>query len=82
MQSQLHEEPLWFNLDRKPKDYSLNLQASSKNANQQRRVEQIFVDETDRLLLTRLNEMKIADNEESGDSADDADEDVSFSIFI
>jgi hypothetical protein len=52
---------------------------------QQRRVEAIFVDETDKLLLTRLNEMKISDNAASSEDESDCDnlnDGVSLLIFI
>ncbi|KAI6190736.1 RNA polymerase II subunit B1 CTD phosphatase RPAP2-like protein [Aphelenchoides bicaudatus] len=76
IQRQLHEEPLWFNLNRRQKQYSLELDSSQRNQKLQRRPEDIFVDETDRLLLTRLNELKITDRVDSAsENEDEFDED-------
>jgi hypothetical protein len=75
VQRQLHEEPLWFNLDRPQKKYSLKVD-SNGSAQRPRRPEDIFVEETDKLLLTQLNKMRIADNAESA-SENEAEEEVS-----
>ncbi|KAI6177931.1 putative RNA polymerase II subunit B1 CTD phosphatase rpap-2 [Aphelenchoides fujianensis] len=59
VQGQLYEEPLWFSLERKQRAYDLDVGEGTRPP---RKPEEIFVDQADRLLVTRLNEMKIADS--------------------
>ncbi|KAI6219201.1 putative RNA polymerase II subunit B1 CTD phosphatase rpap-2 [Aphelenchoides fujianensis] len=59
VQGQLYEEPLWFSLERKQRAYNLEIGEGTRPP---RKPEEIFVDQADRLLVTRLNEMKIADS--------------------
>ncbi|CAD5235252.1 unnamed protein product [Bursaphelenchus xylophilus] len=70
IQMQLYEEPLWMNWERKPKQYQVDLPHGGHSSN--KKFEDIFSQETDRLLVTRLNDLKIAENRGS-DSEEDAD---------
>ncbi|KAI6203745.1 hypothetical protein M3Y94_00591900 [Aphelenchoides besseyi] len=71
VQRQLYEEPLWFSLGRKARTYSL--ESTVVNPRSSRNPEEIFIDQADRLLVTRLNEMKIADSfaEQSDEEKDE-----------
>ncbi|KAI6208491.1 RNA polymerase II subunit B1 CTD phosphatase RPAP2-like protein [Aphelenchoides besseyi] len=74
VQRQLHEEPLWFSLERKARNYSL--ESTVTNPRSSRNPEEIFIDQADRFLVTRLNEMKIADSfaEQSDEENDEGKE--------
>lgn len=71
VQQQLFEEPLWFNWDRPPRSYTVQFTAAER---QPRSVDDILMAETDRLLVTRLNDLKIADHNDSGSGSEDEEE--------
>ncbi|CAD5228626.1 unnamed protein product [Bursaphelenchus okinawaensis] len=73
IQMQLHDEPLWLSLDRKQKEYQLELPQNPSSA--PKSIDVMFSTDADRLLITRLNELKIAENAQSGSESEGEDED-------
>lgn len=75
VQRQLYDEPMWFNWERPQKQYDLDGFAEESGIKN----DQILVDEADKLLITRLNELRITEHNDSDSEHDEegGDEDKS-----